>query len=391
MRIRYSNADACYLRPGILFISCSAAPGQTAGLWATFVTGDDDIRAILPELPPPAPNPRKAAISAALARFDGMPPAPVQKPRSEWTLWWAKLNRPQVGLIAAAAVVAAISFPFALQKPVPGSPVTRESTPPRAQDTESFDGQEASSSSAPISALEPPSEELNAVAGNQPIVPPKNSSQAERPIGIAQAAPAAPPSAVREDESAAIVVQGRAVTQNLQDVPLAVSAVSSEKISRDESAIVVTSSRKAAARPVPRGDWNACTVNDPRRTLTRCQKLASNAAKAIRSQAESYLSEGLQQAWDGQLDKAIEAFDAAIRIAPDLSAAYLNRGLIHDQQGNGEAAIADLNLAVRFSPQAARAYYNRSMLLRKYGELKRAQADEQRAIKLDARYEAILQ
>jgi len=359
------------------------------GLWATLVTGDDDIRAILPELPPPAPKPRETAIRAALARFDGMP-VPMQKPQSEWALWWAKLNRPQVGLISAAVVVAAISLPFALQKPVPGSPVTAEQASPRAQGATSSNGQRASSRPTPIPTLEPPPEELNAVAGNQPISQPKNSSLAESPIGIAQAAPAVPPSpAMRVDESAAIVVQGRAVTQNLQDIPLAASAVSSETFSRDESAIVVTSARKAAARPVPRGDWNACTVNDPGRTLARCQKLARNAANSVRSQAESYLSDGLKNAWDGQLEKAIEAFDAAIEVSPDLSEAYLNRGLVYDQQGNGEAAIADLNLAVRFSPRSARVYYNRSVLLKKYGKLKRAQADEQRAIKLDARYEAI--
>lgn len=196
---------------------------------------------------------------------------------------------------------------------------------------------------------------------------------------------------MRADDAVPIVVQGRALSHTLQETPVAVSVVSSEDYpSRNEGSIVVTGARTPPSKPVRRGDWNACTVNDPNRALSQCRKLADKAAKAVRSQADAHLSEGLKLAWSGDLDQAIAAFGAAIAIAPDLSAAYLNRGLAYDRQGGGAAALADLDRAIRLSPKSARAYYNRSVLLRKYGDPKRAGADEQQAINLDPRYQAIL-
>jgi Flp pilus assembly protein TadD len=356
------------------------------------VKSDDDVRAILPELPPPAPKRREAAIAAALAHFDGMPvSAPSRNPGPMPERWWQRLRGPQAGLTAAAVVVAAISLPLALQTPLPFSPPAGELTPPRTNNTLPSDKQDPYSIPASIPALVLPPHDAKSVARDQPTSQSDKIAQAAVPMGMAQAAPVPPPSpAMRVDESPAIVVQGRAAVQNLQDVPVAVAVVSSQELASDEGAIVVTSSRRSSRKSVGRGDWNACTVNDPSRTLARCRKLADKAPKAVRSQAESYLSDGLTRAWNGQLENSITAFEAAISVAPDLSAAYLNRGLVYDLQGNSEAAIADLNRAVRLSPKSARAYYNRSVLLRKYGDPKRAHADEQKAISLDPRYDAIL-
>lgn len=185
-----------------------------------------------------------------------------------------------------------------------------------------------------------------------------------------------------------MLVQGRAEAKNVRDLQAAIA--SSDDDARDESAVVVTGTRVSRSRSLERGDWNACTVNDPDRRLGRCRKLADRAPKDLRNQVESYLSDGLQQAWNGEPDGAIAAFEAAIKAAPDLPIAYLNRGLVYDRQGKSAAAIADLNLAVRLSPKSARAYYNRSVLLRKYGEVERARADEQQAVKLDVRYNDIV-
>lgn len=355
------------------------------------MTSDDDIRAILPELPPPAPKPREAAIGAALARFDGVP-VPARNPRPEPRRWWQSVRRPQAGLIAAVVVVAAISLPLALQTPLPFAPPAGELMSPRTNNAVPSDNKDPSSKPPPIPALIPPPKEANAVTSDKPTSQSDNIAQASDPMNTAQAAPVLSPSSppMRMDESSAIVVLGRAATQNLQDVPVAVAVVSSEELSSDEGAIVVTSSRRSSRKSVGRGDWNACTVSDPSRTLARCRKIADKAPKAVRSQAESYLSDGLTRAWNGQLENSITAFEAAISVAPDLSAAYLNRGLVYDLQGNSEAAIADLNRAVQLSPKSARAFYNRSVLLRKYGDPKRAHADEQKAISLDPQYDVLL-
>ncbi|WP_231737084.1 tetratricopeptide repeat protein, partial [Sphingopyxis sp. HXXIV] len=206
--------------------------------------------------------------------------------------------------------------------------------------------------------------------------------------------PAPPPSpaGMLAEKAAPIVVTGRArAAAPSQDVPLAVSAVAADDYARGaEREVVVTGTRVAKSVPIGRGDWNACTVNDPSQALPRCRKLAGKAPKAVRRDADTHLADGLKQAWDGNFDQAIAAFGEAIAVAPDLSVAYLNRGLAYDRQGDSEAALADLDRAVQLAPKSARAYYSRSVLLRKYGNPNRASADEQRAIDLDPRYRTIL-
>lgn len=363
------------------------------------MTDDDDLRAILPDPPPPAPKPRDAAMAAALARFDGAPapapgPAPARTPRPAPAPWWRKLHRPQAGLIAATALVVAISLPLAWQSSVPLVPAADEQRSPATHAVAPSVRQDLAAASTASAAGTPPAAET----ANPGIVPPpspsNNVATTARSMEIAQAArPAPPPPVMLVDESAPIVVQGRAVSRPQQETSVAVSVVASEDYSSADSSagsIVVTGARRTASKPIGRGDWNACTVDDPRRAVTRCRNLAGKAAKAVRGQADTHLADGLQQAWDGNLDQAIAAFDAAIAIAPELSVAYLNRGLVQDRRGNSAAAIADLDRAIRLAPRSARAYYNRSVLLRKYGDPKRADADEQQAINLDPRYQAIL-
>jgi Tetratricopeptide repeat len=362
------------------------------------VRDDDDLRVVLPEPPPPAPKPRDAAIAAALARFDGGPtPARIHRP--EPTPWWKTLRGPQVGLIAATALVAAISLPFALQPPVPPVPktTTDKGVAPGTNNAASSGRNESAEVPAAIQAATQPAARTNAVGIDPPSSQSYTVAPIPPPIEMAKALPAPPPPpaplAMREELPSAIVVQGRAISQIQQDTAVAISVVSSEEISDDEDdgSVVVTGSRRSRENPVKRGDWNACTVNDPKRAPGRCRTLARKAPKAVRSQTEIHLSDGLKQAWNGDLDKAISAFDAAIALAPDLTAAYLNRGLVYDWQGKREAAIADLNRAVLLSPKLARVYYNRSVLLRKYGDSQSADDDEQQAINLDPLYHAILQ
>jgi Tetratricopeptide repeat len=355
------------------------------------VTGHDDLMAVLPEPPLPAAKPRDTAIAAALARFDGAP-ASARTRGPEPTPWCKTLQWPQAGLIAATALVVAISLPFTWQPPIPPVPTTDEGIVSRTNSAAPSGGQELTEAPVAIPAVKPRAAQAGAVGIDPVPSQPDTAAPVPPPMAIAHAAPAAPPALLdmREEKSAPILAQRRALSLSLQGTPVAVSAASPEEIFRDESSIVVTGSHISSNKPVGRGDWNACTVNDPGRALARCQKLARKAPKAIRSQAEIHLSDGLKHAWNGELDKAVAAFDAGIAIAPDLSAAYLNRGLVYGWQGNSEAAIADLNRAVQLSPKSARAYYNRSVLLRKYGNSKRADADEQQAINLNPRYHAVI-
>lgn len=142
---------------------------------------------------------------------------------------------------------------------------------------------------------------------------------------------------------------------------------------------------------VQRGDWNACTVNDPIRSLAACKRLVDPAASGVAGRAAAHVADGLTLAWRGDTDSAIAAFDRAIGVAPKLAIAWLNRGLAYERKGDLDHAIADLDKAVRYAPGAARGYYTRSLLFRQRGDTRRADMDAERALDLDARYEAVVE
>ena len=373
------------------------------------MTDDDDIRAILPEMPPPAPKPRDAAIAAALIRFDARSEgndAQTYKQKSPPASWRNKISRPYAALIAATLVAVTISVPFALQNPGPFAPPAMDGTSPSASAVTA--GSETAPPSEPATkpALPSPPNETGSVSKDEMSAETYDIAQntvSEKAVQAAAAAPALaappapappppapPPPPMVANEAPKMGLQRRASSQNAQAPSPAVAIASAAEAYSDEDSVIVTGSRVSRDKSRTRGDWNACTVNDPIQAIARCRKLADKAEKGVRSQAETHLFDGLNYAWSGRLDKAIAAFDAALLVAPNLPAAYLNRGLVYDRLGRTEDAIADLNRAVSYAPRSARSYYNRSVILRKYGDPKRALSDERQAVRLDSRYQQVL-
>ena len=152
----------------------------------------------------------------------------------------------------------------------------------------------------------------------------------------------------------------------------------------DASSIVVSGTRIAGPR---RGDWNACTVDDPGRDLASCRKRLD---RAVKGEAAEHLVEGIGHAWEGDTDEAIAAFDQAIASAPRSAFAYLNRGLARRRSGDLGRALADLDRAVTIAPGEARNYYSRSLVLRQQGAAARARRDEERAVELDPSYAEVV-
>jgi tetratricopeptide (TPR) repeat protein len=167
----------------------------------------------------------------------------------------------------------------------------------------------------------------------------------------------------------------------------AVTTISEE----DDSDIVLTATRRGNAKASQRGDWNACTVDDPKQSLSGCRSLVNPAAMGAAGQAAARIADGLALAWEGDIEAAIGRFDQAIAIAPKSAFAYLNRGLAKRRIGDLDGALADLDRAVLHARTSARAYYNRSRVLRERGDARRARADEGRAVDLDPDYGEIVE
>lgn len=387
---------------------------------------DDDIGLSLPQPPRPAPARREAAISEALRRFDaeGDAPrvAPARREPQRAGPWWGRANRPQLGVMVAASLVALIGLPVAWLTISQNSMPAPELASRQETDLKSFDvAEEAPRDSAantprsPAIAFEPrlstPPAELSANRGEE-----RASETAPSAHELPKAAQAlAAGEAKRADNAAHVGNQTMlaraprapaAIMATAPPSPAAPPAVApppmvireapaatkpkEDLAAADTDSIVVTSARRRGITVPDRGDWNACTINDPKRSLAACKYLVDSGAKGIKGQAAAHLADGLSLAWQGNMDRAIAAFDRTITIAPKSSLAYLNRGLAYQRQGDTDRALADLDRAVRFAPGAARSYYNRSLLLRERGDAKRADADQARAINLDAEYEAVI-
>lgn len=388
---------------------------------------DDKLSDLLPKPPLPRPDRREAAISEAMRRLDGegeaRPSAP--RPAREGRSWW---GRPQLGAVLATGLIALIALPIWTTRdrhPELANPTARSETAPVLRGSDRGPQAEPASSPLPRIAAAPsgiareapqapaPEQRMAESAEFAPeppeaakpggamsaadqgdIVTTAGRSPAMAPPPIAMINPVAPPpppapapaTAAKAAASGGgdnLVVTARRREERLQDVPVSVSAPAAA-----ESAVQASRprpSRQAAAEPKRSqarassrsGDWNACTVNDPSRSLARCGTAGP-------------LADGLTKAWRGDIDGAIAAFDAAIAASPQSGAAYLNRGLAYDRKGDRRRALADLDRAVQQAPNSARARYSRSIVLGRSGDKARAEADAARAVELDPSYASVI-
>ena len=409
------------------------------------MTIDSDILAALPEPPPPRPARRDAAIEEALRRFDGggaadRPSAATPAP------WRGRIIRPQFAAFATVALVALIGLPVWMSGDHPFSSVSREapagpvsSAVPNAVHSPAPSGPgagQATVSPPPTLTATPPpvvlprlepetpnppsaavadSGDARCVAGNcaapvdafraeardqprmtrfsAPAPQPAEEKRLDKDVSGGQQSWAGyanvglpPPPAAPAPVIAPIAPRAPAMAgQAMADAAPARDIVVTGTLMRESSSadVVVTGQRRSAAKPAPYGDWNACTVDDPKQRLDACRMLVNPAAPGSAGRAAAHVADGLSLAWQDDLDGAIAAFDQAIAISPRLSFAYLNRGLVYARTGELDRALDDLNRAVRYAPDVARNYYSRSLLWRQRGDAKRAAADQARAIALD--------
>lgn len=394
---------------------------------------DGEIAALLPDPPPPRPARREAAIDEAMRRFDAIGEplrATGRRPAASPAKWTARFMRPQFGALVATVLLVVVAVPVWLSRDhtslpptktiaasaVDGAPSPVPATGPAASPALVGSGMptlEAQRKPEPALASSSPASMEEGRQADQPAPPPQAPAQ----MADSNTALAPAPEAARKEKSSSARSDGNAQLAEAGAPPPAVAIGAAKSTSAPANAdaakarglpsdqLVVTARRidptsaheaasprkqRAANQPPQRGDWNACTVNDPAHSLETCGKLVDPAASGPAGRAAAHVAEGLSRAWVGNLDGAISAFDQAIARSPRFAFAYLNRGLAYERKGDFANAMADLDRAVRHAPGDARNYYNRSLLLRRQGDDIRAAADADHAIELDARYRAVI-
>ncbi len=95
---------------------------------------------------------------------------------------------------------------------------------------------------------------------------------------------------------------------------------------------------------------------------------------------------GLAYASQGNLDIAILEFQAASRLRPDYADAHINLGTAYALQGQLDKAIPEFQTVLRLKPDYAEAHYNLGIAYASQGQLDKAVAEFQAALRLKPDY-----
>jgi len=88
----------------------------------------------------------------------------------------------------------------------------------------------------------------------------------------------------------------------------------------------------------------------------------------------------------GEFDKAIEHYNKALELRPDLLETYFNRGLAYTRKQMYDKAIEDLSKVIELNPNLAEAYYTRGLVYEYKQDYDRAIEDYNRALNVDPKY-----
>ncbi len=119
--------------------------------------------------------------------------------------------------------------------------------------------------------------------------------------------------------------------------------------------------------------------------LKRYREAAAAINKAIElsPRAVFYFNRAIVRKDLGDKQGAIDDYNQAIKINPNLADAYYNRGLVRSELGDKQGEIDDYNQAIKINPNYAQAYYNRGNARFVLGDKQGAIDDYNLAIKFN--------
>lgn len=138
-----------------------------------------------------------------------------------------------------------------------------------------------------------------------------------------------------------------------------------------------------ARRMLPQA-WKDCRTGSADTAVAACKLLLDSGIAKGEELADIHLSNGKAFRERHELDKALEAFSAAIAAAP-APVSYSLRGTVHYDKGNWDKAIADYSDAIRLDPANGEAFNNRAWTFYRAGRSAEALTDADRAVRLLAK------
>jgi len=102
--------------------------------------------------------------------------------------------------------------------------------------------------------------------------------------------------------------------------------------------------------------------------------------------AAAWNNKGIILEGQGKYDEAIKAYDEVIRLDPNLAEAWHNKGVAFGKQSKYDEAIQAYDEAIRLNPNYANAWYNKGAALGKQGKYDEAIKAYDEVIRLDPNY-----
>ena len=87
-----------------------------------------------------------------------------------------------------------------------------------------------------------------------------------------------------------------------------------------------------------------------------------------------------------QYQRAIDDYDHAIRLDPDIAKAYMNRGIVYSMLNELAQSVKDFDKVIELDPSNAGAYRVKGIVLEQSGQTELAIKAYQKACELDRQY-----
>ncbi|HYB73596.1 MAG TPA: tetratricopeptide repeat protein [Candidatus Sulfotelmatobacter sp.] len=113
-----------------------------------------------------------------------------------------------------------------------------------------------------------------------------------------------------------------------------------------------------------------------------CTRAIRSGQLSDQELASAFHGRGIAYGRTGDYDRAIQDFDQALRLNPNLADALNNRGVAYQFKGDYDRAIQDFDQALRLNPNHADAFTNRARVRFYQGKFREAVPDFAKAVGL---------
>jgi tetratricopeptide (TPR) repeat protein len=103
-----------------------------------------------------------------------------------------------------------------------------------------------------------------------------------------------------------------------------------------------------------------CFSEDNERRIAGCTSVIENPTSPPTERSSAYAMRALALSLKGQYERAIEDYDAAIRIVPDFAVALNNRAWAYFRWGKGPTGLPDVEKSLQINPLSEHAWDTRA-------------------------------